>query len=81
MGFNKIEASISNDLLKGIENEELCFMHSYEMNNNTNIIATTERDKHIIVSAINRNNLFGVQFHPEKSRDTGIRHFLNFIKL
>jgi len=73
MGFNKIEASNSN--------EEFYFMHSYEVTNNTDIIATTERDNHIIVSGIKKNNLFGVQFHPEKSRNAGIKLLLNFIKL
>jgi len=81
MGFNKIQTVGSNILLDGVENEEFYFMHSYEVVNYTNIIALTEYENHSFVSAIHKNNLYGVQFHPEKSREAGIRLLSNFIKL
>jgi imidazole glycerol-phosphate synthase subunit HisH len=81
MGFNKIQVANSNILLDGIENEEFYFMHSYEMINYTNIIALTEYENHSFVSVIHKDNLYGVQFHPEKSRESGIRLLSNFIKL
>jgi len=56
-------------------------MHSYEVVNYTNIIALTEYENHSFVSAIHKDNLYGVQFHPEKSREAGIRLLSNFIKL
>lgn len=81
MGFNKIEVVNPNALLAGLENEEFYFMHSYEVVNYTDIAALTDYAGHKFVSAIRKNNLYGVQFHPEKSREAGIRLFKNFIAL
>lgn len=81
MGFNRIDVVKPNQLLAGLENEEFYFMHSYEMVNYTNIIALTDYAGHKFVSAIQKENLYGVQFHPEKSRDAGIKLFKNFIEL
>jgi imidazole glycerol-phosphate synthase subunit HisH len=81
MGFSKIHVINSNELLYGIEDEEFYFMHSYEMVNNTDISALTKYDNHNFVSAIHKDNLYGVQFHPEKSRESGIKLLSNFIEL
>jgi imidazoleglycerol phosphate synthase glutamine amidotransferase subunit HisH len=56
-------------------------MHSYEVVNYTNIVALTEYEGHKFVSSLQQNNLYGVQFHPEKSREAGIKLFKNFIEL
>ena len=81
MGFNKIRVINSNELLDGVEDEEFYFMHSYEMVNYTDISALTKYDNHNFVSAIHKDNLYGVQFHPEKSRESGIKLLSNFIEL
>ncbi len=81
MGFNKIQMVNPNILLDGIEDEEFYFMHSYEMVNYTDITALTKYNNHSFVSAIHKDNLYGVQFHPEKSREAGIRLLTNFINL
>lgn len=81
MGFNMINVNTPNVLLNGVEDEEFYFMHSYEMVNYTDIIALTKYNDHSFVSAINKGNLYGVQFHPEKSREAGIKLLSNFIKL
>ncbi len=81
MGFNRIIVENSNILLDGVESEEFYFMHSYEMVNYTDIIALTKYNGHSFVSAIHKDNLYGVQFHPEKSREAGIRLLSNFINL
>jgi len=81
MGFNRIIVESSNILLDGVESEEFYFMHSYEMVNYTDIIALTKYNGHSFVSAIHKDNLYGVQFHPEKSREAGIRLLSNFINL
>jgi imidazole glycerol phosphate synthase glutamine amidotransferase subunit len=81
MGFNKIQVVNPNILLNGLEEEEFYFMHSYEMVNYTDITALTEYKNHSFVSAICKNNLYGVQFHPEKSREAGIKLLSNFIQL
>jgi imidazole glycerol-phosphate synthase subunit HisH len=81
MGFQKIQVVNPNKLLKGIENEEFYFMHSYEMVNYTDIASLTSYGDHSFVSSIQKDNIYGVQFHPEKSREAGIKLLKNFIAL
>jgi len=81
VGFNTIEVVQNNKLLKGLEEEEFYFMHSYEVVNYTNITSLTDYTGHKFVSSIQKENIYGVQFHPEKSREAGIKLFKNFIEL
>ncbi|MEZ8825289.1 imidazole glycerol phosphate synthase subunit HisH [Vibrio amylolyticus] len=81
VGFNGIRLIKEDLLFKGIEDEQFYFMHSYEVVNYTDILALTNYCDHQIVAAIKFNNFYGVQFHPEKSRDAGIKLFSNFINL
>lgn len=81
MGFNRIDVVKSTPLLNGLENEEFYFMHSYEVVNYTDIASLTEYAGHKFVSSINKDNVYGVQFHPEKSREAGIALFRNFLTL
>ena len=54
--------------------DEFYFVHSYEVlpKNNRNIIATTDYYNKKIVSIIKKDNVVGIQFHPEKSRSQGL---------
>jgi len=79
VGFNTIAVVNKNELLEGLEDEEFYFMHSFEVINYTNIVSLTRYAEHTFVSAIRFNHIFGVQFHPEKSREAGIILFKNFI--
>lgn len=81
MGFNTIDIVKPNELLSGLDKEEFYFMHSYEVVNFHDVIATTEYANHLFVSALQKGNIYGVQFHPEKSREAGIKLFRNFINL
>ena len=81
MGFNTIEVINPNKLINGLENENFYFMHSYEVVNYKDITALTTYAGHKFVSSVHKNNIYGVQFHPEKSRDAGIRLFRNFFEL
>jgi glutamine amidotransferase len=81
MGFNTIDVVKSNPLLNGLENEEFYFMHSYEVVNYTEIVSLTDYAGHKFVSSVQKDNIYGVQFHPEKSREAGIKLFKNFIEL
>ena len=56
-------------------------MHSYEVVNYLNIVSLSEYAGHKFVSSIQKDNIYGVQFHPEKSRDAGIQLLKNFINL
>ncbi|KPA96671.1 MULTISPECIES: imidazole glycerol phosphate synthase subunit HisH [Pseudomonas] len=82
MGFNTLSLVKESPLLKGVSATDLFyFMHSYEMQNYTDIIALTSYAEHQIVSAVQHDSIFGLQFHPEKSRQAGIRIFENFLAL
>ena len=81
MGFNKIQVVNPNKLMKGLQDKEFYFMHSYEVVNYTDIVALTKYGNHSFVSAIHKGNLYGVQFHPEKSRKAGIKLLSNFIEM
>ncbi|MGF1762553.1 imidazole glycerol phosphate synthase subunit HisH [Aliivibrio kagoshimensis] len=81
VGFNKIIATGETLLLKDLDSEYFYFMHSFEVVNYTNIVALTEYLGHEIVSVVKKDNFYGVQFHPEKSRDAGIKLFKNFLSI
>lgn len=67
-------------LLEGISgNDNFYFMHSYEMVNYTDVVALTDYCDHKFVSVVEKDGIFGVQFHPEKSRKTGIKLLENFL--
>lgn len=60
---------------------EFYFMHSYQFINYTDVAALADYGSHQFVAAVERNQLFGVQFHPEKSRDVGLQLLRNFVEL
>ncbi len=83
MGWNTISPNNSNPLLKGFDvNSRFYFLHSYYMHcrNDQNVIAETEYGK-LYASAVNKDNIYGIQFHPEKSHQNGIDLLKNFSNL
>lgn len=81
MGFNRLNVQKDSVVLKGIEGEEFYFMHSYEVVNYTDVLSLTEYAGHQFVSAISKGDIYGVQFHPEKSREAGLEVFKNFLSI
>ena len=82
-GWNKITQSKKSHLMKGIpESSEFYFVHSYYLKSNetSNILNETEYC-FTFTSAIEKENIFGVQYHPEKSHDVGEVLLKNFISL
>ena len=82
-GWNKITQSKKSHLMKGIpELSEFYFVHSYYLKSNesSNILNETEYCFKF-TSAIEKDNIFGVQYHPEKSHDVGEVLLKNFISL
>ena len=80
MGWNQIYA-LKSDLFKGIpENEFMYLVHSFYAPNCTESIATTFYEVEY-ASALQKDNFYGTQFHPEKSGDVGERILGNFLKL
>ena len=83
IGWNEIEIQKESKILKDIKNKShMYFVHSYEFipEDKSVISATTDYSSKIVCS-IERDNLFGTQFHPEKSDKKGLKIIENFIKL
>jgi glutamine amidotransferase len=83
IGWNEIEIQKESKILKDIKNKShMYFVHSYEFipEDKSVISATTDYSSKIVCS-IERDNLFGTQFHPEKSDKNGLKIIENFIKL
>ena len=80
MGWNQIY-DLKSLLFKGInENEYMYLVHSYYVPNCKEAIATSNYDVEY-ASALQKNNFYGTQFHPEKSGDVGEQILANFLKL
>ncbi len=80
IGWNQIEIK-ENPLFKDIKPDSYCyFVHSYYAELNKHTIATTQYGIPFS-SALNKDNFYGVQFHPEKSADTGEQILKNFLAL
>ena len=83
MGWNKLEFIKKSSWFNGIDDiPYFYFVHSYFVtcHDKNDVLATTFYD-HDFVSVINRENIFGVQFHTEKSHQQGIRLLHNFCNL
>jgi glutamine amidotransferase len=80
MGWNTIY-NLKSDLFKGIaENEYMYLVHSYYAPLCAETIATTNYEMEYS-SALENDNFYGTQFHPEKSGDIGEKILKNFLKL
>ncbi len=83
IGWNEIEIKKESKIFKDIKNKShMYFVHSYEFipEDKSVISATTDYSSKIVCS-VERENLFGTQFHPEKSDKTGLKIIDNFIKI
>jgi glutamine amidotransferase len=81
MGWNEVNIIKKNNLFIDIKNlSHFYFVHSYafEAENIDDVICTTDYEQNI-VAAILKNNIFGTQFHPEKSQDNGVKLLSNFL--
>jgi len=83
MGWNNVYSTKPHILFEGLEKEALFyFLHSYyfECNNKSNILAKTEYGDSFTCAAFNEN-IYGIQFHPEKSHNYGEILLNNFSKI
>ncbi len=83
LGWNSIEIVKNNVLLQEIDPQfGFYFLHTYyfDCEDQNNVLATTNYGA-TFASAVHRENIFGIQFHPEKSHHNGVKLLHNFAKL
>jgi glutamine amidotransferase len=83
MGWNEVHARVTSPLLAGVpEGADFYFVHSFHMQcvDERDVVATTPYCGGF-VSVVARENVFGTQFHPEKSQAFGRRLLRNFVEI
>ncbi len=83
IGWNQINIVKESQIFKNIENNShMYFVHSYEfIPEDKNLVSATTDYSSKVVCAIEKENIFGTQFHPEKSDKLGLQIINNFIKI
>ena len=83
MGWNRIQIKKGSALMKGVEDlSEFYFAHSYYLRINDRSVVLNETEYGIsFPSAVECDNIFGVQYHPEKSHSAGVQVLKNFIEM
>ncbi|MFA6469124.1 MAG: imidazole glycerol phosphate synthase subunit HisH [Bacteroidota bacterium] len=82
MGWNQVEIVRQSPLLKDVEDKSFVyFVHSYYVEPKGNVTLTQTEYGSRFSSIIQQNNIFGIQFHPEKSQRTGLQLLKNFAEL
>ena len=83
MGWNELRVENTSNVFKDVTNRNHAyFIHSYQFipDDKKNISITTNYGKDVI-AAVSFENIYGSQFHPEKSQNTGIKILTNFLDL
>ena len=83
MGWNTINLTKESRLCKGVRDDEwVYFVHSFYPipNDNSIVKAWTKYGKQRFASVVEQKNIFGTQFHPEKSQATGVKLLSNYIQ-
>ena len=83
IGWNELSFTKGSKLFKGIEEKShVYFVHSYKFVPDNEDYVTSKTDySEEIVASVQKDNLFGTQFHPEKSDRIGLKIIKNFINL
>jgi imidazole glycerol-phosphate synthase subunit HisH len=83
MGWNELRVENASNVFKDVvNNNHAYFIHSYEFipEDKKNVSITTNYGKDVM-AAVSAGNIYGSQFHPEKSQNTGIQILTNFLNL
>ena len=83
IGWNEISIVKESKIFKSIKNKShMYFVHSYEfIPEDKNVISATTDYSSNIVCSVEKQNIFGTQFHPEKSDKLGLKIIENFLNL
>ena len=81
MQWNAIHVRKNSQILKGLDGKWLYFVHSYaaDLSPNNDMVAATCTYGNDVVAAVQLENVFATQFHPEKSSDAGKEFLVNFV--
>ena len=82
MGWNRLSARRPHPLLEGLPQDAyVYFVHSYWCDAAPEVVVATSDYGHDFAAVVARDNVIGVQFHPEKSQGDGLRMVENFVNL
>jgi len=83
IGWNEITITKDSSIFKNIDNKShMYFVHSYEfVPEEKSVISSTTDYSTSIVCSVEKENIFGTQFHPEKSDKLGLKLIENFISI
>jgi len=81
MQWNAIHVRKKSQILRGLDRKWLYFVHSYaaDLSSNNEIVAATCSYGNDVVAAVQSENVFATQFHPEKSSNAGKEFLANFV--
>ncbi|MHC3379447.1 imidazole glycerol phosphate synthase subunit HisH [Haloarcula sp. H-GB5] len=82
MGWNELDVTRDHPLVEGVDGEHAYFVHSYYAvpDDESATVATTDYGTDFAsIVANDAGNVFGTQFHPEKSGETGLRILRNYV--
>jgi glutamine amidotransferase len=83
MGWNRLSVERDHPLVDGVDGQYAYFVHSYyaDPDEDAAVVATTDYGVEFpSIIANEAGNVFGTQFHPEKSGETGLRILRNFVE-
>jgi glutamine amidotransferase len=82
MGWNRLQFRQQSPLFDGLEEGHVYFVHSYHAlpDHSTDLLATTDYYQPV-TAIVGRDNVYGMQFHPEKSGEVGMKLLENFLKM
>ncbi|OON91813.1 MAG: imidazole glycerol phosphate synthase subunit HisH [Epulopiscium sp. Nele67-Bin002] len=73
MGWNKLDITNSSPILNGMQDQFVYFVHSFYANTNNKYITSVVEYDIAVTATVQKDNIFGCQFHPEKSGEVGLR--------
>jgi glutamine amidotransferase len=83
MGWNKLQYNRRSPLIENLKEGFVYFVHSYVVQSDDpeTVIAEAQYGDRAVPAVVGRNNIFGTQFHPEKSSEVGMTILSNFCNL
>lgn len=81
MGWNRLAFHQDSPLLAGLEEDYVYFVHSYYVDTDSSYVMASADYHQAVPAVVGRGNVFGMQFHPEKSGQMGMSLLKNYLSL